>query len=138
MNVPLGQFGHGGAVAVSPNAYRPRLAHPDWRLVQRGEDGEAYQHRRRPLTLIWSVAVQEDGQVWQHLSVGHMTRVPTWEELVAAKEWVMGTDSYAYQVAPPRRFYVNQNPNVLHLFRCVSGDPNGKVLPEFSDDGKTL
>lgn len=117
--------------------YRPRLVHPDWRLVQAGEDGEAYQHRRRPLTLIWSVAEEKDGRWWQHLSVSHHDRPPTWVELVEAKEWVMGTDTYAYQVAPPRRFYVNQNPNVLHMFRLLDGGSGG-VLPEFSDDGRSL
>ena len=131
-------------MSVSPpilaRGFGPKLAHPDWRLVQRGEDGEAYQHRSRPFTLIWSVAVQEDGQIWQHMSMAHRDRPPTWVELVESKEWLMGTDTYAYQVAPPRRFYVNQNPNVLHLFRCVSSRPDdsGKILPEFSDDGKTL
>lgn len=125
------------AQPVSLVGHGPRLAHPDWRLVNRGEDGEAYLHRRRPLTLIWSVAIQEDGRTWQHLSVAHRDRPPTWMELVEAKEWLMGTDTYAYQVAPPRRLYVNQNPNVLHLFRLVDGG-GGQVLPEFSDDGRSL
>jgi hypothetical protein len=131
------------AEPVSAGGYGPRLAHPDWQLVERGVDGEAYRHRRRPFTLIWSVAVQEDGEIWQHMSMAHRDRVPTWMELVEAKEWLMGTDTYAYQVAPPRRLYVNQNPNVLHLFRMVTGggaalDNAGKVLPEFSDNGRTL
>lgn len=122
-------------------AIRPSLVHPDWKFIRPANDGEAYVHRRRPMTLIWSVAAESDGNFWQHLSVAHKDRPPTWEEMVAAKEWVMGTDSYAYQVCPPRRLYVNIHPNVLHLFRRVGdGRPfhpadDGRVLPEFSAGG---
>jgi hypothetical protein len=112
-------------------ALRPHFAHPDWRLAERGFDGEAYQHRRSPLTLIWSVAIEADGRRWQHMSMAHRDRTPRWEELIAAKEWLMGGDCYAYQVAPPRAVYVNTNPNVLHLFRCLDAEA-GAVLPEFS------
>jgi hypothetical protein len=118
-------------------ALMPRLVHPEWRLVQRGEDGAAYQHRSRPMTMIWSVGREDDGRLWQHMSVSHRDRTPTWEELVAVKEWLMGTDTYAYQVAPPRGVCVNLHPNVLHLFRCL----DGPVLPEFSavvDGERTL
>jgi hypothetical protein len=108
----------------------PLLAHPDWRIVQRSEDGAAYQHRHRPLTLIWSVAVEADGLLWQHMSMSHRDRTPTWAELIEAKEWLMGSETYAYQVAPPRAVYVNEHPYVLHLFRCLDGD--GRRLPEFS------
>jgi hypothetical protein len=111
----------------------PTIAHPEWELVARSEDGAAYRHRRRPFTLIYSVAIESDGHVWIHLSMAHRDRTPTWVELMEAKDWLVGTDRYAYQVAPPRSVYVNINPNVLHLFACLDMDtPDGRILPEFS------
>lgn len=126
--------------AADVQAAEPRLAHPDWSIVQRGQDGAAYQHRRRSLTLIWSVAWESDGRLWQHMSMSHRDRMPRWDELVEAKEWLMGTETYAYQVAPPRSVYVNDHPHVLHLFRCIDAS-YGQVLPEFSglvDGRRTL
>src|SRR5262245_35963390 len=89
---------------------RPKLGHAHWRFVSRGQDGEAFAHNSRPMTLIWSVALESDGRWWQHLSIAHRDRVPRWEELVEAKEWVCGTSTYAFQVLPPRSRYVNLNP----------------------------
>lgn len=125
-----------------PGAYTlaaPRIAHPDWRLVERREDGAAYVNRRHPMTLICSIARESDGRLWEHISLAHRDRTPRWEELVAVKEWLVGTTTYAYQVVPPRAVYVNLHPNVLHLFRCLEDD--GRQLPEFSavvDDRRTL
>lgn len=114
----------------------PLVDHPEWRMIEQSQEGAAYRHRLWPMTLIWSVAREEDGRLWQHMSMAHRDRTPTWAELIGAKEWLMGTTTYAYQVAPPRAVYVNEHPNVLHLFRCLDGD--GCRLPEFSfiEDGE--
>lgn len=104
----------------------PRLVPGNWVEVERRFDGCAYQNRQQGLMAIWSVAPVDDSW-WQHLSVSHRARVPTWDELVRVKEWVMGTESKAVQILPARSRYVNLHPNVLHLFRALDRDP----LPDF-------
>jgi hypothetical protein len=116
-------------------SFRPRLVLPGWRLADESLDGQAWVHDRPALSLIWSVAREQDGRLWLHLSVASPDRLPTWTELVAAKEWIAGTHRYAYQVVPPRSRYVNQHPNCLHLFVPVEGDP---PLPDFTNGGASL
>ena len=55
------------------------------------------------------------GGTWLHLSVSCMNRIPSWDELKEAKELFLG-DRLAVQVLPPKEYYVNVQPNVLHLF----------------------
>ncbi len=105
-----------------------------WGLSEVRRDGVRYTKRwrtgkrRRAATLIVSGTVQDDGRRWLHMSMSCVGRVPSWAELVRAKEWVFGRDSKAIQVIPPRSEYVNIHPHVLHLFVCVDGDP----LPDFT------
>lgn len=136
----VGQPAHPGATSVAEvNALGERLmlrgpvALPGWRLVQRGEDGELWRHRSGQ-SAVWSVSTEADGRDWLHISTGFPDRLPKWTDLVAVKEWFAGTDSYGYQVAPPRKFYVNIHPNVLHLFVPLFDPP---PLPEFSGKDST-
>jgi hypothetical protein len=114
---------------------RPKIVLPGWRLASEGEDGQAWAHVDGLRSLIWSVARELDGRLWLHVSVGHRDRLPRWSELVEAKEWIAGGDSYAYQVIPPRSRYVNQNPNVLHVWSPLEGE---SPLPDFTRGGDTL
>ena len=72
-----------------------------------------------------------DGSVklWRHLSVScaRPPRVPSWAELAYMKEIFLG-DEKALLVLPPRDEYVNDHPNVLHLF---SGPDE---LPDFRSE----
>lgn len=115
--------------------FRPRVLLPGWRLEVENLDGQCWVNARRRLSLIWSVARELDGRLWLHLSVASPDRLPTWPELVEAKEWIAGTDSDAYQVVPRRSRYVNQHPNALHLFVPAEGEP---PLPDFTQGGQTL
>lgn len=85
-----------------PDPFRVRLAAheppPGWKLLEVKVDGEAYIHRH--FTLIVSTEVR-DGQWWMHMSLSRKDRLPTWLELMEAKEWAMGRNVYAYAVAPP-------------------------------------
>lgn len=100
---------------------------PDWRVVDRSEDGAAY--RKGDLAVIVSVATEADGRDWKHVSVSRRdAATPSWDELRRVKEAFVG-DAYAVSVLPPRRFYVNIHPGVLHLFSPFGWD---WPLPEFS------
>lgn len=106
-----------------------------WRLLEDGLDGGCYRHANG-LAAIVSGAREADGRRWLHLSLSRKDRLPTWDDLRAAKEAFLG-DRYAVQVLPPRRLYVNINPRVLHLFALADpADP--WPLPEFSLGGVTL
>lgn len=86
-------------------------------------------HRRDGLRVIISGARYGDGRRWVHLSCSHRERLPSWEELKAVRSRFLGDDALALQVFPPKAQWVNVHPNVLHLWRCVDGDP----VPDFRD-----
>ena len=70
-----------------------------------------------------------DGALWAHLSVccqKPSQRIPTWAELRWCKAYFLG-DRKAVQILPPRAEYVNEHPNVLHLYAALESDP----LPDF-------
>jgi hypothetical protein len=115
-----------------PPAAMPRIWPSGWKLLQRSADGYAAQHVRQ--TLIVSDAREGDGKVWRHLSLCGHGRLPTWGELVEAKELFCGTDAKAVQIIPPRSQYVNINPDTLHLFVCLDADP----LPDFTSGTGSL
>lgn len=108
------------------------LVLPGWHRARLGEDGEQWMNAMTGQTAIWSLATEADGRQWLHVSTAFPRRLPTWTELVAVKEWFAGTDTYAYQVCPPRAHYVNQHEFVLHLFVPLFDPP---PLPEFAEDG---
>ena len=57
-----------------------------------------------------------EGWWWDHLSISHKDRLPTWDELVAAKEAFFGTEREAIQFIPRRNEYVNLHKNCLHIW----------------------
>ena len=102
-----------------------------WTLAKRVYDGAWFlfaQRGRQPLSAIVSIEAHGDA-LWMHMSVAGDGRVPTWDELHAVKDWILG-DVEAYMVAPPRSRYVNINPDVLHLFAPV--DQDRLPLPDFT------
>lgn len=112
----------------------PTLVLPrDWAIHTLAEDGVRYISQRLNLALILSCAVEEDGKHWVHFSLSHRDRLPTWHELVKAKDWALG-DVNAYQVLPTADKYINIHPTVLHLFHCLDGDP----LPDFTRSSGSL
>lgn len=112
--------------------FLPRVLPIGWSVVQRNEDGAAYQHGG--LCVIVSADTEQDGRPWLHVSASRAMRLPSWEDLRTVKEIFVG-DRYAYQVLPPRAKYVNINPNVLHLWAPLAGDP---PLPDFTRGGNTI
>lgn len=117
------------ADALSRQLYKP-LPHP-WRLVAHVEDGARWINPGLRASLIWSVEPHA-GELWHHVSMAHFDRVPTWAELVAVKELIVGPESVAYQVVPPRSRWINDNEHVLHLWSPADGRDR---LPDFGKAG---
>jgi len=102
-----------------------------WRLVQRSQDGCAWVNPGARLSVIWTCNAY-DGELWFHVSVSHRDRIPKWEELVAVKEWSLGSEAWAYEVLAPRSRWININPHVLHLWSPANGL---RRLPDFGAAG---
>lgn len=99
-----------------------------WSLHEARSDGFMFVHRQAPISVIMSVAIEDDDKPWLHISMAHRKRMPTVDEFRQMKDDFIGPNRYAYQIFPPEDRYVNQHPYCLHLWHCLAGDP----LPEFS------
>lgn len=61
-----------------------------------------------------------DGMGWEHVSVSlNKNRCPTWEEMCMVKDLFWDKEDCVIQYHPPKSQYVNNHPNVLHLWRPI-------------------
>ena len=86
---------------------------------------------RDGLKVICSISREKDGRDWLHVSASRDNGLPSWDDMKAVKSIFCGHESKAIIVFPPRSEYVNINPDVLHLWSCLGGDP----LPDFRKSG---
>lgn len=66
-----------------------------------------------------------DGGGWDHVSVSHPFRCPTWDEMAAIKDLFFDAHECVMQLHPPRSEYVNNHRFCLHLWR-----PQDRVIPQ--------
>lgn len=117
------------------NEILPRILPARWVPIEGPVYGQlAFVNRTERLTVICTAAPYQDKRWWLHFSISHPTRIPTWDELVRAKELFIGVERKAVQVFAPRSEWVNQHPHCLHLFCCLSEDP----LPDFTEGSNSL
>src|SRR5689334_20026409 len=94
------------------------LAAPEyWAIIERREDGIMWQRLRgEAIKVIESTKVESDGRTWLHVSVSKpkRTKMPTYDDLQAARRLFVGEHRECYQVFPTADRYINVNP-VLHL-----------------------
>ena len=113
----------------------PRLGAPGWTEIDPPFSGMVcLRNWKEGLEALLTAAPQDDGRRWLHFSLVHRQRVPTWSELVAAKEALLGPETKAIQVLAPRSQWVNIHQNCLHLFVCLDEDP----LPDFTQGSGSL
>jgi hypothetical protein len=72
---------------------------------------------RRRLKVIVS-----DGLGWDHVSVSHSARVPTWDEMCWVKQLFFRPDECVVQFHPKQSDYVNMHSNCLHMWRMQEGE----------------
>ena len=104
-----------------------------WVLVDLGADGAIYE-AINGLVVILSIAHEDDGKRWIHLSVSRASNVPSWDELVGVRDAFFGPETLSIQVLAPRTRHVNIHPYCLHLWRCLDGDP----IPDFTRGGNSI
>ena len=63
------------------------------------------------------VFVASNGGGWDHVSVSHGKRCPTWEEMCVVKDIFFRRDECCVEYHPAEKDYVNVHPNCLHIWK---------------------
>lgn len=95
-----------------------------------GFDGFSCHNKALGLFVICSVAKEDDGKYWIHVSYSRTSRIPTYEDTAKIKALFIGKDRKAIAVFPEEKNHVNIHPNCLHLWSCDNWS-----IPEFSKGG---
>lgn len=65
------------------------------------------------------MVIASDGQGWEHVSVSHKNRTPTWEEMCHIKDMFWDEDDVVVQFHPAKNEYINLHENCLHLWKPI-------------------
>ena len=77
-----------------------------------------------------AMIIASNGEGWEHVSVRMIdkstgkNRTPTWAEMCKIKDIFWDDEDCVIQFHPAKSEYVNNHPNVLHLWR-----PTNQVIP---------
>lgn len=119
---------------LNPSSFQPgvaaaRLKRHHWKLVTRAADGlGAWEHRARQLGLIHSIAIEQDNELWEHISVSRFDgTLPTWEQVRDTFHTIAGPQALGIIVIPPKAEHVNLA-EVAHVWRCLTRRP----IPDFT------
>lgn len=115
------------ARAARQSKFPPLSLPPPWRIEQVTRDGISWSNPGLRAIVIWSVE-PHDGALWHHISMSVRQRTPTWKEMVKVKEQLLGQETWAYQIMPPRSKWISEHEFVLHIWAPVDGEPR---LPDF-------
>jgi hypothetical protein len=123
------------AITQNLSVARVRLARRRWKQVVQGADGlGAWRHGPRQLHLIHSVAYEQDGELWEHVSVSRADgTMPTWVQVRDVFHDVCGDDALGVIVVPPKSEHVNIA-EVAHVWRCLTKRP----LPDFTQGTSSI
>ena len=134
-DVSSDSMGQSATSVASLRAVEARLKRYRWVCAQPGADGlGAWRHRARRLALIHSVAVEQDHQVWEHLSLSRDDgAMPSWEQVRDVFREVCGPDALGIIVVPPKSEHVDIA-EVAHVWRCLTRRP----IPDFTHGLKTI
>lgn len=110
-------------------AVEARLTAHHWVCERRGADGLGqWWNRRRKLALIHSVALEADGELWEHVSLSRRDgEMPSWDQVRNVFHEVCGSEALGVIVVPPKSEHVNIA-EVAHVWHCIGRRP----LPDFT------
>jgi hypothetical protein len=57
---------------------------------------------------------------WEHVSVSHKKRIPTWHEMCKIKDFFWDDDDEVIQFHPAKKDYISFHPRCLHLWRNLN------------------
>jgi hypothetical protein len=75
----------------------------------------------QPLKIICS-PMTDNETGWQHVSVSHPSRCPTWEEMCSLKDLFWEPEQVVVQFHPRASEYVNNVRYCLHMWRWLGGE----------------
>lgn len=58
---------------------------------------------------------------WEHLTVSHKNKIPSWECMNEMKEMFFNDDEECFQFHPKKENYINNNEYCLHIWRRTDG-----------------
>ena len=67
------------------------------------------------------IEYENEGKLWEHVSVSLKHRTPNWTEMCWVKDLFWSEDELVVQFHPPRSDYVDHHPYCLHLWRPLDG-----------------
>lgn len=110
-------------------ATEARLLRHRWKCHTPGADGLGrWVHRARGLGMIHSVAIEQDGELWEHLSLSRSDgKLPGWEQVRDVFHEVCGPNALGVIVVPPMEEHVDIA-EVAHVWHCLTKRP----LPDFT------
>lgn len=73
-----------------------------------------------PFESNYLTVIISDGMGWEHVSVSLGNRCPNWKEMCFIKDLFWEEDECVVQFHPPKKDYVNNHPNCLHLWKKVN------------------
>jgi hypothetical protein len=125
-------------IVTSPTHFHTveaRLVAHRWKRVTPGVDGlGAWRHGARQLGLIHSVAIEQDGEAWEHVSLSRADgQMPSWTQTRDVFREVCGDDALGVIVVPPKSEHVNID-EVAHVWRCLTR----RSLPDFTRGGRSI
>ncbi len=92
-------------------------------------EGERFGAFYFPIGTTRIIAIASNGSdevPWEHVSLRandyRGERVPTWSEMCMAKKMFWDEEECVVQYHPPKSDYVNNHPNVLHLWKPIGID----------------
>lgn len=91
------------------------LRYPTENCIQRAVDGSGIYQFKICGQLLNVIA--SNGLGWDHVSVSHKKRCPTWHEMCRIKDMFFDAEDTVIQIHPPKSVYVNDHPRCLHLWR---------------------
>ena len=68
------------------------------------------------------LVIASDGMGWEHVSVSHDSRIPSWETMCKIKEMFFEDDEVVMQLHPKKTEYINNCKYCLHLWRPLKSD----------------
>ena len=75
-----------------------------------------------PRTMRRLKVIVGDGLGWDHVSVSHPKKMPSWDEMSWVKNLFFADDECVVQYHPKAEDYVNYHPNCLHMWRQQDND----------------
>lgn len=65
------------------------------------------------------LVVVSNGKGWEHVSVSHKHKIPSWSVMCAVKDMFFEEEEIVMQLHPKKSEYINMHPNCLHLWKPV-------------------